>query len=307
LGDVFIVTNPEGHSHLFVDVGSHDEPGFRRYNSILIDIELNPEESVDWWEFQQKLETERDDEQELPERLALFNMSLQYTSDNFYWYSTNENAQWLPLMAEGLEDRFSELFDIFELDSNESSGRITILYFTNQGLTDWVNNYFPPGHMWIGTEFTNYMGFGGPRVYITRPAGSTTPSENMMSLLVHEVVHAIQYIIAEGNTYAIPVWLMEGTAVYFEGRSGGYFDDILSMGVRNNNIRTLSYLDEIAWDTGSFAWDVWGAAMVQFIHQTFGFEYVIELHQNYDIETVFGISRAEFERQWHQWLRDNYG
>jgi len=206
-------------------------------------------------------------------------------------------------MAAVIEPRLSEIFEAFGMDGFQD--RREVLYFSNQDLTEWGRyGYF--GTMWAGHEFTTYMGFGGVRMYLTRPPRSNRPSDGMVRLLIHEAVHVIQHALLEGNTRGVPTWLMEGTAVYFEGRPRSGFDDILAMGVRDNNIRTLSYLEEIDWDSDSFAWDVWGAGMVRFIHEVYGFEYVGELHRNYDIEAVFGISRDEFQRQWHQWVRDNF-
>jgi len=286
-GDVYIMTFPEGHSNVHINVGpnEHDIYWFN-----VTDAVLEPQETVDIAELQ------------VQERLAEFNMARQYTSENFYWYSNNENARWLPYMATELESRVFAIFEAFGIDGFHD--RKTILYFSNQDLTKWVSRYFQG--MWVGYEFTNYMGFGGERMYLTRPPRSTRPSDNMIRLLIHEAVHLVQYFIVDGDVYAVPTWLMEGAAVYFEGRSGNHFEGIIRMSIRDGNIWTLSYLEDIDWDSDSFAWDVWGAATVQFIHETFGFEYVVELHRNYDIESVFGISRAEFERQWHQYLRENF-
>ena len=307
IGDVYIMTFPEGFSNVHINVGPGENDIFW-FNAS--DVVLGPQETIDAGVIT-RAHQRAEQQVEQQARLARFGMSRQYTSENFYWYSTRDNAQWLPYMAIELESRFSVILETFGIDYFPD--RKTILYFSNHGMTEWGRDGY------FGTEranyvYTTYMGFaneiaGVILMYLTRPTGNTTPSDYMIRLMIHEAVHIIQLFIEYGSdSDPVPKWLMEGTAVYFEGRSSDQFEDILSRGIRDNNIRTLSYLEGLVWgsDSSSSAWDVWSAAMVQFIHENFGFEYVVELHENYDIEAVFGISRTEFERQWHQWLRNNF-
>ena len=144
-------------------------------------------------------------------------------------------------------------------------------------------------------------------MYITRPATSTAP-EDIIGLLVHEAVHVIQYYITDGDMIHLPVWLIEGTAMYFDGTlDSNYVRVIMSTEVLRNNISTLATVEGTDWESDWRESFIWASSIISFVHSTFGLEYVVELHRNYNIEEVFGISRAEFERQWHQYLRDNLG
>jgi hypothetical protein len=151
----------------------------------------------------------------------------------------------------------------------------------------------------------------------TRPRGSTTFSTFFIyDILVHELVHVIQAYIADWeymdqNGLNFVTWLQEGTAVYFErGLILRDHSSYVIERVRNNNIPTLDILDQNHNKWTDFAWEanyVWGATVVMFIADTWGFDKVVEMNRRHgDYQGIFGISRTEFERRWHAWLRTNY-
>ena len=107
-GDAFILRfHWRNQQALLIDLGE----GAFHVEWLHGNIELNPQESVDinilnppWPLF----------EQYSAEHLARFNMSRHLTTDNFHFYSTDENAVWLQDMANFLEDvALPKLVDIF--------------------------------------------------------------------------------------------------------------------------------------------------------------------------------------------------
>jgi hypothetical protein len=80
--------------------------------------------------------------------------------------------------------------------------------------------------------------------------------------------------------------------------------------VRSNNIPTLDYLEGDALHEvreNVMVNYVWAATIIEFISDTWGMEYVVEMNRRHgDYQGIFGINRAEFERRWHAWLRVNY-
>ena len=248
---------------------------------------------------------EQQRQQAFEQHMENFNMNIQYISDNFYWWSIEENAQWLPEMAIELESRLPEIFNTFGFEGFPN--RKNAMYWS---IPDFSRNYNIPINQ-IG-----YWGFGYQYGFsVVRPHGSTYVTNIMIDYLVHETVHTIQHMIPIINRFLIPRWIIEGTAAYFETYFYEYnYGNIMRNRIRTNRIPTLAQLEnsDYFWGRGRYSRNSanenygWSATIIEFIHITFGFEYVVELHINPNIPEVFGISRVEFERQWHQYLRDNF-
>ena len=236
-------------------------------------------------------------------------MTRQYTSSNFYWYSNDERSQWLPYIAVLLEGSFQEVADILGVTL---SRMVSVFYYTPHDISILEPTVFPP------VESLEEGGGGGGmaryRIYITRALGSTTVDDSLLGLLIHEFVHVLQftYLIdwPSMRRMELPLldWIMEGTATYLDGGidegSGGRL--MVSYNVRNNNIPTLDYLEDDFYAAGWINY-AWGGTIAEFIAETFGMEYLIAINRVHgDYMGIFGITRAEFERQWHQWLRDTF-
>jgi len=316
-GDVFIMTLPDGYVILFIDIGpyKHNNPDWsaalRHYNAIILDdIQLNPIETVDWmsigwqqeWQERQTLALEQ-----LSERLEHLNMSRQYTSDNFYWYSTDAYSKRLSDMAMELEDRLPELLDALGITLSQ---RITVLYYS---AVDYFTTY---DMTYKAGWYRGHLTLWGLNIFsLTRPSGSTAISDSAIELLVHETVHVLQHFylanFEEMERLSVDFlgWVAEGTATYFE-RRGPYLSwsawPEVRTDIRNNRIPTLDYLEDEFYADGAVSY-VWAATIIEFISDVFGMEYVVEINRLHgDFEGIFGFSKDEFERQWHQWLRDSY-
>jgi len=107
-------------------------------------------------------------------------------------------------------------------------------------------------------------------------------------------------------------WLTEGTAVYLAPDIGGSQRSFVVGRVRDNNLPRLSSLEarnfyEIFGATDEWENYQWAGTMVEFIDKTLGFDTVVELHRNpADFTKIIGMTRTQFEQQWHLFLRDNY-
>ena len=238
----------------------------------------------------------------LQERLEMFDMSRHYTSASFYWYSNDERAEWLTYMAVALEERMVELLELFGLEY--LPGRQSIRYYTldDFGIAyPWMIEglYETWGHR---TPYWSGHAGGGLGLSFTRTHESTIACDGTMRILVHEAVHEIQFWIPGVNMRT--AWLIEGTARYLSWSRQG-----IAYSLRNRNAPTIAQLENNEWFWANNHQNInysWGASVISFISNTFGFEYIVELHRNPDIAEVFGISRAEFQRQWHQYLRDSF-
>jgi hypothetical protein len=113
-------------------------------------------------------------------------------------------------------------------------------------------------------------------------------------------------------------WLGEGIAEYiceFFGivEYGGHRGAIIRE-IQANRIPALINVDKVAllgpdWRTRSdVLYYQWAQTIVRFIIERWGYEAVMELHRHPDqFERIFGLTRTQFETQWHNWLRATYG
>jgi len=308
-GDVLIVTHPDGTNYLYVDIGhfaGHPDDGYewreevhRNYIRIQINIELNPTETIGAYYEMWRIELERRRE----ENETRFGMTRRYTSDNFYWYSNSTNARWLPEIASGVEARVNALIDVF----GEPSQRMYVWYYSRE---DYDARYVHEFGMISGDPDEGAGHAWGRVSVISKPRNITGICPMVTELIMHEAVHILQWYLHDFLGVGEQSWIVEGTATYFMyepfGMSG--WRSALVQRVRSNNIPTLNYLynDETFWANAGINYR-WAASIFQFIHDNWGVEYIVEKNLYHgDYQGIFGISRSEFEHQWHQWLRNTF-
>jgi hypothetical protein len=288
-----------------IDVGAEEHGISRRYHAFRINIDLNPQESIDWPQRQRELQLE--------ELLSRFDMKRQMDSENFYWYSNDARSRWLPEIAAALEDLLPEILEEFGITLSK---RISVIYYDRRDYNTAysADSAFPLEETW-------YSGRAGSRgyytIHATRPQGSTTVTVGTISLLVHELIHVLQvnYITDWEAMNRMGLewlsWVSEGTARYFEWSEWGYGRNLarpwIVDNVRGNRIPTLDYLEVDFFEKeiqGSYDW---AGTIIEFISNTYGMEYVLEMNRRHgDFMGIFGFTRDEFMRQWHQYLRTNF-
>ena len=225
--------------------------------------------------------------------LVEFDLTFEYQSSHFIFYSTQSNSQFMSFLAENLEERMTDIFILFNLNEQSIIPILYYDYYDYHAAYPWrekISSAYNPGH----TEKN--------KVLIRSEYNNAAPDGDMINLLVHEAVHALQYQLL--GHYRIPAWLGEGTATYFMTNRF----TVINL-VRQNKIPTFEFLrnnDDFMVDGG---WEnyMWAATIIDFISETWGFENVIKLHYIPDsIPLIFKISLEEFENQWHQFLQNNY-
>jgi len=244
---------------------------------------------------------EPEQENQFEENLARFNMSLQYSSDNFNFYSTDNNSKWLPEMARKLEDKLSGLIEAFGFNPHH---KMPVFYYD----FDDFNTAFSS---WFGVLSRDYYpGLGGKDgIAVRGEFNHAAPTDSMMiPLLAHEAVHVIQDMMFDLGS--MPSWVYEGTANFLAGNNKNALPLIVEA-VRNNRIPTLDSLEAPGINSvghpNYFIFVAAAETLIHFVAETFGMEKVLQLHENFgDYQRIFGISRAEFESQWNRFLREHY-
>ena len=309
LGDVLITTYPDGGTFLFIDVGRDEATGYRAYHMSTINIKLNPQETIDYGD-----EISRQATQELlADYEEQFGMTLQYTSENFYWYSNAADSRLLPDLVAGVEGKWGRLMEVFEPPSQ----RINICFFDFDDLAvalkdimpflatadDWVaRNIWPGNALWSIRPDLNTVVSSGPR-------GRTSIDKLLIDTTVHEVAHVLQTHLINWDRMGsfTSDWVIEGSANFLAGNVDPLGPELRSA-VQRNDIPTLDKLETPGLNTGDHSdynfFSMASASIFQFIADIYGMEYIADMYRYPDdIQRVFGISRAEFERQWHLYLR----
>jgi len=94
-------------------------------------------------------------------------------------------------------------------------------------------------------------------------------------------------------------WVSEGTATYL-GHGQEIYAPIVMRYFQNNNLPTLAQLSDNDQFFGDDGWTnyCWAATIFEFIHETWGIEYVVEMNRRHgDFDGIFGFSQDEFQRQ----------
>jgi hypothetical protein len=230
-----------------------------------------------------------------------FGMLLIYTSPHFYWYSTDANAVFLQQLKELAEISMPQILKL--LGITELTQKISIFYYDR----DTFTLAYPTATASFARQ--NGMSLQG---YRHMPFSEDEYLDFMLSVLIHEAVHVLQvgyFPNTGGRNYQ---WIHEGTANYFQWGWHEFNwlgdDPRLREPVTNNQIPTLDCLEEYFYSNKPFYYAIARVSVISFIIDTWGMNYMIQFnrqHGNY--EGIFGITRTEFERQWHQWLRLTYG
>jgi hypothetical protein len=291
-GDVVLQSWSCGSAILHIHISPKDYPFANIYSTIY--ISLNQGQSVDLSEMIRLQYEQKETEYE-----RLFEMTNRHTSANFYWYSTAADAVMLPALAGELERHFFTLIGLFGFQPNFKI-RVFVFDYYN------FNVYHPNG---IGV----YIGGYADRYSFTliKPQGSMDVSDNLISTMVHELVHVFQGQMPSHKSPSTLGWVTEGTATYLASVIALDFKDVtsnLSHDIRNNRMLTLNDLenDEFVRINGGVIY-CWGSSIIQFIYESWSWEHVIEKNRRHgDYQGIFGISRMEFERRWHDWLRGYY-
>lgn len=265
-------------------------------------------------------------------KLTLLSIALLYTGV----YSQGRKVTWEELDWEVIE---GEHFDVYYPRGYDRIGRLTMLYAEEanivlskkmgHNLSQVIPVFVYPSHGHFQTTNIIYShideGVGGftergkKRVVIPF-MGSY---DEYRHVLTHELVHAFQYDILMGGGFGgmlasqyssnPPLWLVEGMAEYF---SIGW-DETAEMTIRdavlNERMPTVEMMTAYQVESG-YMFYKGGQAVLRYIDETYGEIKISELlkdirdqkHVGEAIQTNFGISLKEFDRNFKLWLKRKF-
>jgi len=247
-------------------------------------------------------------------------MARHLTTENFHWYSTVDNIPHLHVLAEAVEADMVSVMEIFEthwLPHERVDNKISIYFYDHDDFLDVV---CPEG--WAGArENSNkfngsvYMGSANWAhdhvVVLANPRGRVGISPVLINLGVNEIIKTLMKDMIDWSTGSNQGHWTMGLASHLDGRINllSYYKEHLWDMVKYDRMPALNDLT-YSYFPCHIESQIMGAVLVsifQFMHETFGMELVFEIiRQPSEFESVFNISRGEFERQWHRWIRFSF-
>jgi len=240
-------------------------------------------------------------------------ISYQSSSDNFEFYTAESVKEYISHISNVLESAYTQLSEELGVTFD---GKVTVRVFPDyRGFCTAIGRAFSP-NVSPNQVFGHFRAAGNDGrdgIYMTPPNSRIMrdPENFYDKILLHEFVHVLaEYITPAYQLQGLNLhWLVEGLADYKSGEiTREYAQAAIKAGVRNNAIPSLADLEissvERFDDMGGY---VFGASIIEFIDKTYGFTKVVELYKSPgDYNWVFGFSKSEFERQWKQFLYENY-
>ena len=249
----------------------------------------------------------------LPNSVSTHGVVYQSSSDNFEFYSSNSAKRYISYISVVLESAYRQLCGELGVTLNE---KVAVrVYPSYRSFCEAIGKEFSSSvtHKQVFGKFQEGGDDDANGIYMTLPNSDILrDQENLYDkILLHELIH----ILAEKITPTHKLqdqclhWLVEGLADYKSREiSREYAQAILKSGVAYKSIpplRDLEIKDVDKFDAmGGYTY---GASIIEFINKRYGFEKVMELYKNpNEYKSVFGFSRDEFEKQWQEFLIENY-
>jgi hypothetical protein len=204
-------------------------------------------------------------------------LDLSLETAHFLLQYVEENAQLMDRYAEALEGSYERI--LHDL-GRAQIGRVTGRFYPNRA------------------SFTAATGWDATGAVQGRSMFSVVASPFDPSLPVHEFVHNVTlHLNPDGDE---PVWLWEAVAVYEAGQfvdpanipcmANGQFPSLASLGRQGEcNIYAVGYT------IIEFILDRWDMAVIR--------ELIVS---NGNIPDVLGVSTADFEAEWHEFVEEQY-
>lgn len=135
------------------------------------------------------------------------------------------------------------------------------------------------------------------------PGASIYTDEGLCELAVHEFVHTVINAINKD----VPSYVDEGIATYLFKEDFSHIKEVVSSSLKSDVFPTIAQLKQvISNDAKTNGIYEYGCAFVQYIVEEYGYDTLVEYIKTPDIQTVFGMSEGEFEKDWIEFLQNKY-
>lgn len=228
---------------------------------------------------------------------AIPSLNLEFTSENFNFYSKKQDAKALENLAKALESNYSRITEHMQTSFKSKidvyiypdlkSFHTAILY---PDAPDWV----------VGAASKNELKMVSP----LNP-GSTHSYESLMQAIVHEFAHTVVLNIREQGLIGIPNWLNEGYAYYEANQLTETQRQIIHSELQKNTIPSWEEINQAnTFEFGDMGGYGLSATIIEFLVESYGFDklkrYIIGPE---NVEKIYSVSEKELEILWLEYLK----
>ena len=232
-----------------------------------------------------------------PEKIevqAKDSIKLQFENENFTFHSFDKDKECIEDLTKALDENYDTITNNYKVSLKD---KVKIVIYSNidafhnnmgmQNSPDWV----------AGSAWRN-------EIYMVSPLnpGTVHTYDSLMKVIVHEFVHVVQYDI---YPYNYPKrWLAEGLASYEAGQIPN--KTIMKVKIDGGKIPTLSDMNSKNFaenDGYDFSYTV-----AEYLVKEYGYEPIIDMIKTpQKMEEILGKSLDEFEKDWINYLKENWG
>ncbi len=216
-----------------------------------------------------------------------------YTSEHFTFYYTSYDSLFMPEISDTLENNYSRILG--DLLTDSIAHTVVHFYSSYQELADAVRHIVPNLPAWaIGLSTAK------DTIHMIAPKHPQHQYEYMLVVLIHEFAHCVTLNI-NPNFANNPRWLWESVALF---EAGQFVHPNQLTYMVEHNPPTLAQLNNF---NNTQIYEV-GYLLSEYIVVNWGFQKLKDLVINIgNIQLVLGITIAEFQTNWFNFVRNRYG
>ncbi len=223
--------------------------------------------------------------------------NLEFTSENFNFYSRKQDVKVLESLLKALESNYSSITE--HLQTHFESKIDVYIYPDLKAFHTAI--LYPNAPDWVvGAASKNELKMVSP----LNP-GSSHSYESLMQAIVHEFAHTVVLNIREQGLVGLPNWLNEGYAYYEAKQLTIDMRKSIKSQLDNNSILSWNRLERA--NTSEFG-DIGGyelsATIIEFLVQTYGFDKLRQYNiEPESVEKIYLMSKNELEIMWLEYLK----
>ena len=153
-------------------------------------------------------------------------------------------------------------------------------------------------------------------IILLSPKAQKATHPDLHQIMAHELTHFILFNVTKGMRVELPLWLHEGLAMYEARQWNWHYRRIMAQTALTRSFLPLNSIKETFPEEKRLADRAYAQSfsLIAYIINNYGVDYlhrmisslVTGLPPERTFYQVFGFSLAEFERDWHIYLRRRY-